>query len=67
MAAGLSLFIFIFREKRRFTFMLVMFGLSLVMMVLALISGKTGGEVVHKYESPAYLNKAVAEERKGQK
>ncbi|MDH4199617.1 MAG: hypothetical protein OEV66_04470 [Spirochaetia bacterium] len=58
---GLSYFIFLFKGQRRFLFMIVMLILSLVMMPMAMITGKKGGEVVHKFDAPQYMNKAIKE------
>ena len=61
MTAGLSYFVFIFKAQRRFIFMITVLGLSIGTFGLGMLTGKTGGEVVHKYESPQYMNKAIHE------
>ena len=56
---GLALFLFIFKGKLRQTFMYVLFALSLVLMVMGLYTGKTGGEVGHAEGGATELHKAI--------
>ena len=56
---GLSYFIFLFKERRRFLFMNVTLVFSLAVMGLGMITGKSGGEVVHKFDAPQYMIKAI--------
>lgn len=57
--AALSYFIFMFKEQRRFLFMIAIMILSIILMGMAMVTGKTGGEIVHKYDAPQYMNKAI--------
>jgi uncharacterized membrane protein len=56
---GLSYFVFLFKERRRYLLMTVIFILSVVVFGMAIATGKSGGEVVHKYDAPQYMNKAI--------
>lgn len=58
---GLSYFIFMFKSKRRMLFMVSVLILSIGTFALGMLTGKTGGEIVHKYEAPQYMNKAIKE------
>ena len=57
--AGLSLFIYLFKGQRRFYFMAGILALSIVLAGMGAATGKKGGEIVHKYDSPQYMNKAL--------
>lgn len=54
-AAGLSLFVFLYRGALRQKFLLGLLGLSAVLFFLGLGVGKSGGEVVYRHNAPAHL------------
>ena len=57
--AGISYFVFLFKANRRYMFMIILLVGSILAFGMGMFTGKTGGEIVHKFESPVYMNKAI--------